>query len=816
MKRFSRALALSTTLIIGAMSPSLLSAEDTYNGLETFLPLYSVWEQSPDRFLEKPNQEITNTTPINRERGEAQPIGALTGASIFLSPGHGWYSRNGTWTTQRSNSYGVLEDHSNAETVIQYLLPLLWNAGANVYTVRERDMQTNEVIVSRPELEGEWTKQNLDGTWDGDQYVAMSVRGTESSVARFTPDIPEAGYYAVYAWYRSAGDLKTTDQASFSIRHTGGETTWVQDQNRDGHTWKYMGRYYFEKGKNADTGSVVVTNSTGSKGDGVVVDAIRFGGGMGSIPDPETGETSGKPRWEESGFPYAQFMGFDPTTTGEGRRWNQVHAMPRYAEWEAEEWEKGRTVFVSWHTNASLTHKISGISSYIYGVDGWDGVENFSGYPGSTQLAYYTHNQILKDVRNWYDPAWGDVGIITRWLGETNVNSNGKMPAVLLENGFHDNPDDAIYITDPNFRSLSARAAYKGLVSYYSNMVDGFEIDTILPETPPSFAVETDGDGVARLTWTTPPYDTGEDFFGDPADHYRVYTSTNGYGFDNGTIADDTEFVIEGLPTTRPTYFRVAAVNEGGESLPSETLAVLPDVEEGVPRMLIISAYDRLDSGLNFVEESGAQRGILSKMNDRNYAIQTSQALTQIGYAHDSASNEAVAQRLVSLLNYDVVIWMLGNEDSKTAIFDQNEQQVLREYMAAGGKAILSGSNIAESLSYSDRDLAFSRDVLGIKFQDNAENGTSIIVQGAEMNQTITIPLSDGTGNFYPALSTDVMFSLSGAESLISYEGLAAGSAALGTESLVVAGFPLETVKGKETRRVVLEIFLWKLGLITQ
>ena len=45
-----------------------------------------------------------------------------------------------------------------------------------------------------------------------------------------------------------------------------------------------------------------------------------------------------------------------------------------------------------------------------------------------------------------------DVGIITRWLGETNPDSNFKMPAVLLENGYHDNPHDAAYILEPEFQ----------------------------------------------------------------------------------------------------------------------------------------------------------------------------------------------------------------------------------------------------------------------------------------------------------------------------------------------------------------------------
>jgi len=72
--------------------------------------------------------------------GQGQPQGALTGTSTWISAGHGWYWRDtlSRWTTQRGNNYGLVEDLSNAEAINYYLTRYLWNAGADVWLVRER------------------------------------------------------------------------------------------------------------------------------------------------------------------------------------------------------------------------------------------------------------------------------------------------------------------------------------------------------------------------------------------------------------------------------------------------------------------------------------------------------------------------------------------------------------------------------------------------------------------------------------------------------------------------------------------------------
>ena len=83
--------------------------------------------------------------PQTRMRG-----GALSGKTVYLSPGHGFYRSSplGRWATQRGNTNDIVEDLVSAETLSQYLLPMLTGAGARVVPVRETDINPRMVIVN--------------------------------------------------------------------------------------------------------------------------------------------------------------------------------------------------------------------------------------------------------------------------------------------------------------------------------------------------------------------------------------------------------------------------------------------------------------------------------------------------------------------------------------------------------------------------------------------------------------------------------------------------------------------------------------------
>ena len=73
----------------------------------------------------------------------------LEGRHIALWQSHGKYYKKdkGCWEWQRPRLFCTTEDLFTQSFVIPYIIPMLENAGAIVYTPRERDWQRNEVIV---------------------------------------------------------------------------------------------------------------------------------------------------------------------------------------------------------------------------------------------------------------------------------------------------------------------------------------------------------------------------------------------------------------------------------------------------------------------------------------------------------------------------------------------------------------------------------------------------------------------------------------------------------------------------------------------
>lgn len=104
----------------------------------------------------------------------------------------------------------------------------------------------------------------------------------------------------------------------------------------------------------------------------------------------------------------------------------------------------GADLFLSIHVNAG-----GGTGTEVYALPGGQ-AEKLAGI-----LLYYLIQQV----------NWTDRGVKTNRNFYVLVNT--KMPAVLTENGFIDNRNDAIKLSDPGFRKSLARAHAKGICDYY-------------------------------------------------------------------------------------------------------------------------------------------------------------------------------------------------------------------------------------------------------------------------------------------------------------------------------------------------------------
>lgn len=754
----------------------------------------------------KPREEaagVTRQTGQPPAQGQGQPAGYLAGKSIFVNPGHGWYYNAGSeaWTTQRGNLYSMIEDHSNAEAVDTYLIHYLWNAGAGVYSCRERDLNGNSVIVDNEDAgfvsTGSWV---LD---TGSGYAGSSLRAVasvaETASATFTPEIPADGQYHVSFWYD--GGAVNADGVKITIRHAGGETVWTQNQKLDGYTWKYVGRYYFHAGSSPSAGSVTISNSSADTGFDVVADAVRFGGGTGAeIPFGEP-SGSGMPRWEEAGPYHASYMGCPSASCGS----STVLAMPQYAKWESEAWED--SIYVSWHSNAS-SGSVRGTSSFAYASGGWD--MPFDGVPGGLELRDFVHDELINDLRLAREPAWRDVGLHTSWFGEINPAYNDEMPGALFEMAFHDNPDDVAHLKDPTFRQTAARAVYQGIVRYFADR-DGDPAYTLLPEPPVNLRVTNDGSGAVTVAWEAPPYDSGDGLLGHAATGYRVYRSLDGFGFGDGVElagGATTSWVDSTVTATATYYYRVTATNAGGESFPTETLAVR--VSPGAASLLVVAGFDRLDHFLSVVAidpQSGlsVHRGDVERMNSYRYAVTYGRSIDAYGVAFDTCSNEAVLDGHVSLAAYDAVLWFCGEEGPTDKTFDAAEQSLVQSYLDGGGNLLVSGTDVGWDLDFKGNGVSFYRDYLMAAYlQDDADTYDVKPSPAGIFAGNAPFSFDDGTHGEYDGNYPDVIDSNGGSQVCLAYEGGTGGYAGIqydgGSYKVVNLGFPFETITSAPAR----------------
>ncbi|MDI6782796.1 MAG: fibronectin type III domain-containing protein [bacterium] len=813
-----------------------------YKPLSDFLPPLPPQPKKPDQEPSQP-QSLKEPPPIVEAQGQpagygqGQPTGALTGKTVFISAGHGWYYEGGTfsnstWRTQRGNTYsaGIVEDLSNIDAVNNYLIQYLWNAGANVWPCRARSRDTAAFIVDNDTsgytATGSWSLVTTTGTYGGThRQIAASTSPT--ATATWRPTISTAGFYPVYVWYRSGSD-RVTD-ARYTVVHSGGTTDLVIHQQRDGWTWKWLGTYYFDAGT---TGFVRVTNQSASPtGKIVVADAARFGDGFGSISRGSV--TSGQLKQDECSRYWAEYMGAPSSVydTAGADNSDDVTCRPRYANWENESWED--PVYISWHTNA--TPPGTGTESYIWSTTwGWGQptpVDDGPATPGSYSFMTCVHKEIINDIRRAYDASWTDRGMMRNDYGELRPLSS--MPGAIFEMAFHDNTTkDIPYLLDPNFRQIIARAVYQGIVKYFANR-DALPIN-LLPEPPTHLRVVNTGTGSVQLTWCAPTTDA-VNLVGGLATSYRVYRSTNGYGFDNGLVSSATTITISGLTPDQVYFFRVSAVNTGGESFPSNTLAVRVK-SSGTASILIVDGFDRMDNTMmpkirsksvyQGSDNGYPNRQYMELVNSYNYSIQHANAITNATTAgagrfyFDSASNEAVASELINLANYKAVIWLTGKESTADETFSSGEQTRVTTFLNSGynnigGRLFVSGSEIGWDLGRTagSADSTFYANYLKAGYAGDDSNTDTIVPFASGIFAGLSNFVFDtGRGVTYFVDYPDQLRTFGGSSVCLTYSGGAGGTAGIqywsSTTKVVNFGFPFETILDSSARNTVMQRIL--------
>jgi N-acetylmuramoyl-L-alanine amidase len=714
--------------------------------------------------------------------------GSLSGKRIFISPGHGWYLHSTLgWTTQRGNVNGIVEDFSNALLAIDYVMPYLVNAGAQVVCARERSFDTHEFFADNGDATysstGTWTNStNVTGFY-GTNYRWATTALTETAVSRWTIDIAAEGRYPVYVRYTAAGDRAV--DAKFRVIHAGGTSTMNVDQTQQGGRWLYLGEWEFNAASDA---IIELSNQSASAGQVVVADAVRVGGGTGQ---------SGNPRYEEQSTYWAELVGAPSSVYNAG----DVGCRPLHMEW----WG-GCDLYLSMHSNASGQTPPSsarGTTTYTYN-NGGSTQHPQSLINQSVAFAQLINDQIVDDMRALHDPTWVDRGLNTANFGE--VRPALSCPSALVETAFHDNIQDSAWLRNGKGKHTVGRAIYKAIARYFNASA------TILPLPPVNLRMQNTGSGQVTLNWAAQvdPLEASA----TPAS-YKVYLSSDGFAFDDGHISSgSTSDVISGLTPGQTVFAKVTALNAGGESLTSEVLcARTPDSQAGAlaTPLLIVSGYDRFDEFTYYQQGTGLSNGDLHVRNTfdtvRRHALSAAKATTSAGgtWAFDSSSNEAVINGSVTLGTYTAVDWVLGNESTADETFSSTEQSLVSTYRTGGGASFVSGGEIGWDLDRGSgpttADRAFYNNVLKADYVSDSSNDWTVDgVTGSIFAGLAGVAFDNGNGFSYTVGYPDVLAVSGGSTACLQYSSGVIAGVQFTSPPLVNLGFPIETLNNSATR----------------
>lgn len=804
--------------------------------------------------------------------------------ALWASHGRFYKHSKDRWMWQRPKIFCTSEDLLTQTFVVPYLIPMLENAGAIVFTPRERSWQKHEVIVDNdtPQRAGKYVEKNGRNSWsllkkgfaytkdilyDGENpFLAgtstmahTTTHKNELSTVTWHPNIPEDGKYAVYVSYQTVPT--SVSDALYTVRHKGITTEFKVNQQIGGGTWVYLGT--FEFASNDDKQNCVTLSNLSNYRGAVTADAVRFGGGMGNIARGETRETasiSGLPRYLEGSRYSAQWAGM-PDSVYNLKESTNDYADDINTRSLMTNYLAGGSVYlpadsglnvplelsVALHSDAGYSFENKHIGTLaIYTTDFNDGklASNLSRYT-SRDLCDMVVTQVNNDLCQTFG-SWNRRRLMDSNYSETRIP---QIPSMILEMLSHQNFADLRLAYDPYFRFTFARAIYKGILRYIGTMHNKQCVIQPLPIT--DFAVMLNREAhVAHLTWTP---------VADPLEPdalpvgYVVYTRKGNGDFDNGIYCTTPSFNV---PLEKGTMysFRIAAINAGGESMPSEELCVL-DAGNSTPAVLLVNGFQRIagpqpidndsiqgfdlniDPGVPYMASpalSGMQlnmyrqpnvkpdeegpghsgtelEGVLVAGNTFDFTCLHGRDILRNGnYSFASCSRSALEKGKVDSTPYAVIDLILGlqRNDGYSVlpypVYTPELCQVLSRYTQQGGSLFVSGAYVTSDIR-NEQERMFVANVF--KCSDGGRTLSSAIsgLRGMNVEFDIYRQLNEKR---YAAPSFNIITPVQDAYCTILYlnDNQSASTAYAGNDyRCMVMGFPFESITNDTTRQQMME-----------
>ncbi len=602
--------------------------------IESLIPNYYKTDKSKIDSSKLPKQKNERIPIVQNSSKNLKSVRGLSGRNILLWHSHGWYYNNDEkrWMWQRARLFQTVEDIGPMAFTIPYLIPMLENAGANVFVPRERDIQLNEVITDNDfGIKESYQEKTVSekSFWKTSSQKGFALKNTtikesenpfKQGTSRYTssminplatvswlPEIPAAGEYAVYISYASS-DSNVTD-AHYKIIHSGGETEFLVNQTIGGNTWIYLGTFKFEKGKKKLQG-VVLSNQSKDENKIVSADAVRFGGGMGIVE--REGTTSRRPKFVEGSRYWLQYAGMPDTLIynlnknsddykddyqSRGEYGNYLYGAPFGPNRNKSEKGLGIPLDISlaFHTDAGITRNDTAIGTLmIYSIPGLDSQQVFP--DGVSRLANrdlsdIVMTQLVEDIRLNYDSTWTRRQLMNALYSEA---ARPNFPSMLLELLSHQNFYEMKFELDPRFRFDVSRSIYKGMLKFLSAQY-GYDF-VVQPLPPNNFSAQLNPNGELTLSWKA-QIDSLESTA--IADKFILYTRQGDAGFDNGKIVESNKIILNNLNQGVIYSYKITAINSGGESFPSEILSVCWMKNSSEP-ILIVNGFDRISAPASF------------------------------------------------------------------------------------------------------------------------------------------------------------------------------------------------------------------------
>ena len=577
-----------------------------------------------------PTESERFITPIG---GVKAPFG-LDGSNIAMWQSHGWYFEPSLnrWEWQRARIFETVEDLYTQSYVLPFLMPMLENAGAYVLSPRERDFNVNEVIVDADGglAQANYSEKSGDQKWSNAQVKGFAYRnailkdvenpfeegsvrvvntvakGKNESVAKWQPELPMPGKYAVYVSYASLPN--SAPDALYRIHSRSGVKEFKVNQKMGGGTWIYLGHFAFDK-EGTGAPMIELVNLSYESGTVVTADAVKIGGGVGNVARKvKDGEASmsyeyvksGYPRFTEAARYWMQWAGVPDSIYTPSNNVNDYtddykargawvnylmggsSVLPNY---------KGLNIPIdlslAFHTDAGTTMNDSIIGTLsIYYSDNGGTYANGTPRYASRMLTDSIATNIVNDIRSAYEPRWTRRAMWDKTYYEARVP---QVPALLLELLSHQNFADMKYGLDPSFRFTVSRAIYKGMLEFIANRDNRPYVVQPLPIR--AFEISKALNGKYRLTWEST--EDKQESTAVPS-YYIVQERVNDGEFKDIATVSTPEYEVLVNDGDIHSY-RIIAGNDGGISFPSEVLA-LCDKGANAKTVTIVNGFTRVSA----------------------------------------------------------------------------------------------------------------------------------------------------------------------------------------------------------------------------